>query len=313
MRPFRFGLGKTLASSAAEYREAAHRAEGSGYDVMLCADHLGALSPTVALATVAGATSRLRVSPFVLNNDFRNPLLMAQEAATLDLLSDGRFEMALGAGWNKPEYDQAGIGFDRAGLRIQRLEESVTILKRLLAGETVSFESDNYTISEHTLNPQPPQGADLPLMIGGDGDRVLAVGARHASIVGMTGIRVSVDGVDFTNFTTAGAANRIDHIRREAGERADRIELNSLVQRVEITNDRRGAAQTIVDRWQETSAVAGPGVDDVLESPFMLLGTVSQVTDQLRTIRSQLGLSYFVVRADGSEEFDAVVEELTGT
>ena len=117
MRPFRFGLSKTRAVTAAEYRESARRAEDSGYDVMLCADHLGALSPTVALATAAAVTDRLRLCALVLNNDFRHPALVAQEAATLDLLSDGRYELGIGAGWNALEYAESGIVFDRAAER----------------------------------------------------------------------------------------------------------------------------------------------------------------------------------------------------
>jgi len=279
---------------------------------MLCADHIGALSPSVALAAVAGATERLRLSPFVVNNDFRNPLLMAQEAATLDLLSEGRFEMALGAGWNESEYQQAGITFDTASVRIARLEESVTILKRLFAGETVNHRGGHYAIEEHALAPAPPQGDGLPILIGGNGDKLLAVGARHGSIIGLTGLKISPDGADFRNFTATGAADRVEHIRREAGHRFEDIELNSLVQRVIVTDDRRQAAIDVGAELAGSNG-EGPTVDDCLNSPFLLLGTVGQIVEQLRQIREQLGISYFVVRADGSEAFDPVVEELAGS
>lgn len=312
MRPFRFGLSRTTADTSNDYIATAKRAEARGYDVLLCADHLGALSPVVALTAAAMATERVRVSGFVLNNDFRHPAIVAQETATIDLMTDGRYELALGAGWNVPEYTESGIAFDQAGVRIARLEEAVTILRRLFTGDEVTFNGDHYTITEHALVPQPPQGAALPIVIGGNGDRLLGVAARHASIIGLTGLSITPDSVGFEHFTAAGVRDRIDHVTAHAGDRAADLEFNALVQRIVVTGDRRKAAEELASEAADRYRLA-PTAEDYLDSPFSLIGTVEQITEQLGEFRERLGITYFVVRADGSEEFDDVVETLAGT
>ena len=312
MRPFRFGLAKTRAASAAEYRATARRAEGSGYDVMLCADHLGALSPTVALATAAAVTERLRLGALVLNNDFRHPALVAQEAATLDVMSDGRYELGIGAGWNAIEYTESGIGFDRAGVRIDRMEESIRILKGLFAGETVTMRGRYYTITEHRLWPRPPQGANLPLLVGGNGSKVLGVAARHADIVGLTGFSMTPNGPSLSHLNAAGIAERIAYIHQRAGGRGEELELNALVQAVDVTRDRRARARRLAAEMSD-GALEPIDASVVLDSPFALLGTPAQLIEQLRHLRARTGIASFTVRADGTEAFDPVVAELAGT
>jgi probable F420-dependent oxidoreductase len=252
-------------------------------------------------------TDRIRVGTYVLNNDFRHPLLVAQEAASVDLLSDGRLLLGLGAGWNIPEYTEAGIPFDGAGTRIARLEESVTILKRLFAGHAVTFNGDHYTITEHTLEPAPPQGAALPILIGGNGDKLLAVAARHADIVGFTGFTIRPEGVQPGHVTRAGLDDRIEHVRHEAGERFAGIELNLLVQRAEITDDRAGRAGEIATEME------GPSAEEILDSPFVQLGTVDEIATDLLSLRQDLGVSSFTVFDGRSKGFDGVVTRLAGS
>ena len=302
----RFCLSSARTESADAWVDQARRAEAVGYDVLHVADHLGALSPPVAMQAAASVTERLRVGSFVINNDFRNPLLLAQDAASVDLLSGGRLELGLGAGWNVPEYEAAGIEFDPAPVRIERLEESVTVLRRLFAGERVTFDGTHYTISDYELAPLPPQGASLPILIGGNGDKLLAVAARHADIVGFTGFTIRPGGPIPGHFTREGLENRIEHVRRQAGERFDGIELNVLVQRAQVTDQADAVVAEIAAQWRDGLG-ASLTEDDVAASPFILVGTVGEIAEKTDRLRSELGIGSVTVFADRSEGFDEVV------
>jgi len=274
--------------------------------VLHVADHLGALSPAVAMQAAASATERIRVGTLVLNNDFRHPILVAQEAASLDLLSRGRLELGLGAGWNRPEYTAAGIAFDGALQRIARLEESVMILRRLFAGETVLHQGEHYSITEHRLTPEPPQGASLPILIGGNGDRLLAVAARHATIVGFTGFTIRPGGPVPGHFTRDGLANRIAHVRREAGGRFSELELNVLVQQAEVTDDPQRRIEEIAAQWR-ADGVDTLTPDDIAASPFILVGSVDSIAAEIEGLHDDLGIGSFTVFAARSSGFDDVV------
>lgn len=307
-KPFRFGLGMSSAESATEFVAAARMAEDQGYSVLLVPDHLGAFSPAVTVTAAAAATSTLRVGSFVLNNDFRHPTIVAQEAATIDILTDGRYELGIGAGWNKPEYDAAGIEYHTASVRIARMEESISILRRLFAGETVSHRGEHYTITDHPLEPRPLQGAALPILVGGNGDKVLTVAARHADIVGFTGFTFVKGVAQMTHFSTSELRDRIDFVRTQAGQRFADIELNVLIQRAVITNARRAAAEEFAANWGDDA----PPIDDMLDSPFVLFGTADQIADQILGIREALGISYWVAARTRAEGFEAVVARLAG-
>lgn len=311
MRPFRFGLGRSVAADASEFAERARQAEDLGYSTILAADHLGAVSPEVILAVAATVTSGLRIGTFVANNDLRHPLVLAQLTATLDLMSDGRLELGIGAGWNRPEYDAAGLAFDRPSVRIDRLEETAIILRRLFGGEEVSFQGSHYTITEHRLTPLPPQGDSLPLLFGGNGDRMLRLAAEHGDIIGLVGATLG-NGVDLSHFGAAGAAERITFVREAAGDRAERLELNVLVQHCQVTPDRRAAATAFADRLADRAG-APVAVDTLLDSPFALFGTVEQIAEQLRRYRAELGISYVTFAEGRGEGFDQVVETLAGS
>jgi probable F420-dependent oxidoreductase len=303
-----FGLSSARAETADDWLSQARRADEVGYEILHVPDHLGALSPAAAMAAAAAVTDRIGLGAYVLNNDFRHPLLVAQEAATVDLISEGRLELGMGAGWNVPEYNQAGITFDPASRRIARLEESVTILRRLFAGETVSFSGEHYTITDHSLTPLPPQGADLPVTIGGNGDRLLGVAARHADIIGFTGFTIRPSGPVMSHFTPDRLAERIELVRDRAGDRFAGLRLSVLVQHAVVTDDAEKEAGRLAAEWAEDTPNA-PDRADILASPFVLIGNVDEILDQAEHFAQTLGLTRFTVFARRSEGFDAVVRE----
>src|SRR5437867_2123293 len=190
MKPFRFGVILRSAASRADWAEKARKVEALGYAVLTVPDHLANLvAPMPALASAAEATTRLRIGTMVLNNDFRHPVLVAREAATLDLLSDGRLELGLGAGHMRSEYEEAGLRFDPGRVRVERLAESVRIVKALLDGKPTTLEGDHYRVSAHRVFPRPVQRPRPPILIGGHGRRLLSLAAREAEIVGFVGFR----------------------------------------------------------------------------------------------------------------------------
>lgn len=308
MRPFRFGLVSREPESRG-WREVVRRAESGGYATLLFPDHLGAAGPLSSLAAAAAMTERLRVGTLVLNNDFRHPGVLAQEVASADLLSDGRVELGLGAGHMRGEYEAIGVPFDDAARRIARLEESAGILRLLLAGDTVTFDGEHYRIRGHHLEPRPPQGGDLPLVIGGNGTRLLSVGARQADTVQFTGFAPTKGGTApaLTHFTAAGLAERLEVVRNAAGARFAELELSVLVQMVVITGDRHAAADRLIAErgWNATP-------EALLDSPFVLIGTVEEIAAQLRSYRERFGISYLAVFDGRSEGFDDVVDVLAG-
>ena len=309
MRPFRFGVNVRAPASAAEWIALVRRVEELGYSTLNLPDHLtDRPAPMPALASAAAATTRLRVGTLVLNNDFRHPVLLAREAATLDVLSDGRFELGLGAGYVKAEYDEAGLRFDRGGVRVERLAESVTIVKRLFEGEAVTFAGDHYQVRAHTLYPRPVQQPRPPILIGGNGPRLLTLAATQADVVGLTGVTFSQGGVgrDFAGFRAAGVEERLRLIRNAAGARFDQLELNALIQQVIVTEDRRGAADQLAQRWSALTA------GDILDSPFVLLGSLDEIVAQLVARRARWGLSYYVVFDAALAAFAPVVARLAG-
>ena len=272
-------------------------------------DHLTArLAPLPALTAAAVATTRLRVGTLVLNNDFRHPVLLAREAATLDVLSGGRFELGLGAGYARAEYEETGLAYDRGAVRVDRLGESVTVIKRLFEGGPVSFDGRHYAVTKHTLYPPPAQHPRPPILIGGNGPRLLALAAAQADIVALSGITFSRGGAEpeLSGLRAPAVDGRLERLRAAAGARLDTLELSALVQRVILTGDRRSAAAELAQRWTALT------VNDILASPFVLLGSVDEIAAQLVAHRARWGISYWVVFESAAEPFAPVVERLTG-
>src|SRR5262249_45942917 len=280
-RLFRFGVNVRTAGSAAEWAEKARKVERLGYAVLLVPDHLtDLLAPFPALAAAAAATTRLRIGTALLNNDFPHPVLTAREAATLDVLSDGRFELGLGAGHMQSEYEQLGLAFDGGATRVGRLAEALVIVKALLGGEPLSFTGRHYRVTGQTIHPRPVQRPRPPIFIGGNAPRLLQVAATEADIVGLTGIAFRRGGAKphVSDFREGVVDERVQLVREMAGERA---ELNALVQRVIVTDDRRKVARELAEQWPPLTP------DDILASPYILVGTPEQMADDLRARRER--------------------------
>ncbi|HEY1430396.1 MAG TPA: LLM class F420-dependent oxidoreductase [Stellaceae bacterium] len=311
MKPFRFGVNVRHAQSRAEWAQKARKIEDLGYSTLNAPDHLTDLmAPMPALVSAAEATRHLRVGTNVLNNDFRHPVLVAREAATIDLLTEGRLQLGLGAGSIRSEYEQAGLNFDRGRTRVERLTEAVTIIKGLLSGEKVTFLGRHYRVTGHAIAPVPVQKPHPPILIGGNGPRLLALAAREADIVGFSGITFKSGGAaapDLSGWRLSNVDERVRRIREIAGEeRYSRLELNALVQRVVVTDDRHKAAEELASRWPQLSA------DDILQSPYVLIGTVEQMVEDLTARRERWDISYYVVHEPYLDVFAPVVARLAG-
>jgi probable F420-dependent oxidoreductase len=307
MRPFRFGVSVRHARSHAELVEKARKIEALGYDMLTVPDHLTDLiAPMPALVSAAEATQRLRVGTNVLNNDFRHPVLVAREAAAVDLLTDGRLQLGLGAGSIRSEYDQAGFGFDTGGARVARLAEAVAIIKGLLAGEQVSFTGRHYRVSGHRIEPLPVQRPHPPILIGGNGRRLLALAAREADIVGLSGITFREGGaaVDLSGWRVSEVDERVRLVRDAAGGRYAQLELSALVQRVVVTDDRRREAEQLASRWPQLSP------EEILQSPYALIGTVDQLTEDLRARGERWGISSYMIFEADMDAFAPVIARL---
>ncbi len=310
LRPFRFGLSLAGFDHGHDWAETAARIESLGYATMLVPDHLGdQLAPLPALAVAAAATSTVRIGTYVLDNDFRHPVVLAKEAATVDVLSGGRFELGIGAGWRKEEYDRAGIAFEAGAVRVERLEESVAVLKGLWSGRAFSYQGRHYRVTGMEGRPLPAQVGGPPLFLGGGGPRLLALAGRHADIVGLAP-RARADGVlRPTDISPEATDAKVAALRHAAGERSAALELNILTVAVEVTDSetrRSDRATELAHRW-------GMSASEVLTSPHVILGSVMQVVDDLCARRERYGVSYVTVPEPALTSFAPVVAVLAGT
>lgn len=310
VRPFRFSLQAVQAESRREWTELVKRTEGGGFDMLVTADHLGGcLSPFSPLATAAEVSDRLRLGVMVLNNDFHPPSLLAREVATLDLLSEGRVEIGLGAGHAKPEYERAGITFDPAPTRVDRLEEAVVVLRRLFDGEVVTFSGAHYRLVEERCDPAPVQ-SHLPLLVGGAGRRVLGIGARHADAVGFTGLgRTLADGQhhDQNGFRPHRVDEAVGWVHAAAGGRIGSLELQVLVQAVVVTDNSRGVAEEIARK-----TLPSLSADDVLTTPYLMIGSRQELVERLLARRERWGFSHYTLRRDALSQIEPVMAALVG-
>jgi probable F420-dependent oxidoreductase len=306
-RPFRFGVQLWTAPSRAAWRDKVKKVEDLGYDVVVAADHFGeGVAPLQALTAAADASSKLRLGTLVLDNDFRHPVALAREVAALDVLSDGRFELGLGAGWLGKDYEISGLSFDPPPVRVERLEESLEIVTRALGGESVSFSGKHYEVSDFEVHPKPIQNP-LPVMVGGGGRRMLRLAAEHADIVGILPLaKADGSGLSEDEQSESSFVRKIELLRSAAGDRFGEIELNLLVQAVKIADDERAAAEKLAAEWEEP-------VDPILDMPFVLVGPVPAVVEKVRRLREELGFSYLTLFEKDFERFAPVLAELRGT
>jgi probable F420-dependent oxidoreductase len=306
-RRFRFGAKATKATSAKEWSEIARRAEDLGYASLHIDDHFGSqLAPVPACMAAAAATKELKVGTLVAGNDFRNPVVLAREAATIDLLSDGRFMLGIGAGWLRSDYRIAGIEQADARTRIARLAETVRICRGIWAGEPFSFDGEHYRVAETTGYPKPV--SSIPVLIGGGGREILSLAAREADIVGVNP-KIVARGINPRSMATTAADavdERIGWIRAAAGARMEDIELQLQVFATVVTDDRQAAAEKL-------APALGLPPELVLSAPYFQIGPLRLIADNLRELRDRWGISYVAFQQDATEAVAPVVAELAGT
>jgi probable F420-dependent oxidoreductase len=308
VRPFRFGVGAFTAPGLKQWRQLCREVEAQGYSTLFVSDHFGdQLGVVPALTAAAQATENLRIGSLVACNDYRHPVMFAKELATIDLFSSGRLEWGMGAGWLAPEYEQAGIPFDPGGQRVSRLQEAVTVMTGLFADGVFSFEGQHYSVRALEGTPKPVQRPHPPLLVGGAGRRLLSWAARTADIVGIGPSWAAHPGLGGPDRPTMAQAtdHQLDWIRAAAGDRLDALELTLSVMPAVVTPDRAGVAA-------RTASAQGIPVEELLDSPHALIGSVDELCDDLEARRARWGISYWVVPAHIRAEFAPVVERLAG-
>lgn len=308
-RQFRFSVTERRASSANEWRQRARLLESLGYSTLNMPDHFGdQLAPIAALMSAADATTNLRICSLVFDNDYRHPVVLAKEAATLDLLSAGRLDFGLGAGWLVSDYEEAGIPLDPPGVRIDRMAEALAIIKSFFSGKDVSFTGAHYKVQDLEAFPACVQKPHPPIVLGGGGRRMLRFAAREADIVSVN-YNLSEGRVN-RKVAQTGLADateeKLQWIKEAAGDRFSEIELAVSIFVANVTDDREAMAEAMA-----------PGIGceprDVLEIPHFLIGTVEQIVEDLKARRERFGISYLAIPGEVAEALAPVVERLTGT
>jgi probable F420-dependent oxidoreductase len=298
-RRFRFGLVSNDVRTAAQWRSLARQAEALGYSTLLSGDHLGQQAALARAVAAAAVTSTLRVGSYVTNNSFQPPLRLAQEAATVADLSEGRLELGLGTGWSRPEFELLGVPYQPPATRAARLEAAIMVMKRAWAGE-ITFAQGGSEVRAVPAPVRPPR-----LLIGGYGDAILSVAARHADIVALTSALKTGEGWQTASASAGAVADRIGFVRAAAAARTGELEI-SVCPGVIVTG--AGAAVTA-----KVAAIRGVPPHLVADSPFALIGSCGELADRVRALRERLGITYLVVPADAADDFAPVVAELAGT
>ena len=306
--PFRFGVQASKTNTRDLWVDLAHRCEDKGYSCLTMPDHFDdQLAPVPALMTAANVTTTLRIGALVWDNDYKHPAVLAKELATMDVLSDGRLELGIGAGWMISDYEQMGIPYDAAKVRIDRFVEGLKVIKGAMAEGPFSFSGDHYTITDYNGTPKPIQAPCPPILIGGGGKRVLSIAAREADIVGINAtMSAGVVGLHtFSTMTAEVVDEKVAIVREAAGARFNDIELNVRAFLVNITDDAKQAASGI-------ASMLGVEQQMVEQSPFALVGPTSKIIDDLLERRERWGFSYVIVGAEDVESFAPVVAALNG-
>ena len=318
MRPFRFlGLAAAGIVDGPVLASIAHRAESTGYSVLILPDHLLAQhAPVPLLATVAAVTERIRVGTFVFNAGLRHPAVLAQDLASLDVLSGGRLEIGIGAGWNQPEHAAIGLPFPPVGTRVSQLAEAITVLKGCLGDGPFSFDGEHYTITEHDGQPKPVQRPHPPVFVGGGGRRLLTLAGQQADIVGLSVRLLPGDPrtprPDPRSLTAAATEEKLGWVRHAAGDRFDQLELNTYPTGgpVVVTDRARPVAQERADRLYQRTGIEITA-DELLESPHTFIGSIDGLTQKFVELRERFGISSIMVGE--IDELAPVVERLAGT
>jgi probable F420-dependent oxidoreductase len=309
MAAFRFAMQVSGAASPAAWRDLARKTEDLGYSTLYVPDHLDdQWAPMIACALAAEATTTLRVGTLVLDNDFRHPVVVAKEAATLDVVCGGRFEFGMGAGWLTADYDQSGIPMERPSVRVARLAESLEIMRMLWETGTATFNGDYYQVTEAKGTPAPVTPGGPPLVIGGGGRRILTLAGRYADIVsvvpslaaGHIGPEVAAEAV------ADKYVERVRWARDAAGERADDLELQCWTAAVQVVPNANEVVEALAPVFDLTP-------DQLRAAPLALIGSTSEIIETLRKRREELGFSYIVVHEAEIDALAPVIAELAGT
>jgi probable F420-dependent oxidoreductase len=312
-KPFTFLADASDVSSARELGERARAAEDLGVTTFVLPDHLVAQpAPVPYLAAVAALTERIRISAFVHNNDLRHPAVLAQELATLDALSEGRLDVAVGAGWNESEYAAIGLPFDPVRVRQARLAESVRVIKGCFGAGPFSFAGEHYTIIDYDARPKPVQQPHPPFFIGGGGRATLEMAAREARTVGLAPRILRGGRPDPRSFTWAATEEKIGWVREAAGERFDELTFNVYPSfwPVTVTDDLDGEAEKVAAALKERSGIELT-VQEVIDSPHIFIGSHNRFVDKFTDLRDRLGISSFLV--GDLDRLGPVVQRLAGT
>jgi probable F420-dependent oxidoreductase len=307
--PFQFLADARAPMSARELAERARRAEEAGFHALVIPDHLiDQMSPAPAMAVIAAATQRLRIGAFVFNNDLRHPAVLAQDLATLDVLSGGRLDVAIGAGWNRAEYDAIGLELEPGPVRVGRLQEAVAVLKGCFAEGRFSFTGSHYRITDYDAGPKPVQRPHPPFMIGGGGRRILSLAAREAQIVGLAPTAAG----NLPRFRRDTTRQQVAWVREAAGDRFAGLTLNAYASfhPLTVTDDARGEARRVADSLRER-AVVDLTEDQVLDSPHLWIGSVDALVEKIQGLREELGITSFML--GDPDEMLPIVERLAGT
>lgn len=307
-RPFRFGVQITAAAAGTSWADTARRIEELGFSTLVMPDHFeDQLAVAPALAVAANATSALRMGALVFGNDYRHPVVLAKDMATLDVLSDGRMEFGIGAGWMRTDYEAAGMSYDRPGERIDRMLESIEIIRGLFGDGPVDFAGEHYTITGLEGLPKPVQSPP-PLLIGGGGKRMLTIAAEQADIVGVTAnLKAGEIGADaVADITPARFDEKLQWVHDAAGDRMNDIELNCLVMSTQVVADREAAITG-------TAAMFGFDRADADATPILLIGSPDEIVGQLEERRDRWGFSYVTIQGlDTAVALEPVVARLAG-
>ena len=308
IKPFRFGIQASSQPDKASWVNLAQRTEANGFDVLTMPDHFtDQLAPIPALMTAADNTTTLRIGALVWDNDYKHPVVLAKELATIDVLSGGRLELGLGAGWMISDYEQSGIIYDRPGVRIDRFIEGLDVIRGCMAAESFSYSGKHYTITNYNGLPKPIQAPCPPILIGGGGKRVLTYAAQHADIIGVNAtLTAGVVGSEvIATMSAAAVDDKVAIVRNAVGGRINDIEMNIRAFMVNVTDDASGAVNRLASAMH---------VDDsmIAETPFALIGPPSKLIEDLLARRERWGFSYVIVGGEDIESFAPVVAALRG-
>ena len=307
-RRFRFALELGAPLDGMTWTDSVRWAEDQGYATVFVPDHFDeGLGPIAAMASAATVTTTLGIGSLVLAADFRHPVVLARELATIDQLSEGRLELGMGAGWKATDYTTSGIPMDRPGVRVDRMIEAIEVMRGLFSPGPFSYAGEHFTITELDGTPAPHRPGGPPLLIGAGAPRMLRWAGANADIVG---VNPSIHSGEIDADAARDAqSDRIDQkvawVREGAGDRFDDLELNAWLAVAVVTDDAAGTAELLAPAF-------GAEPDALLDSPMVAVGTLSEIGEQFERRRDRWGYSYHVIPGPSAQEFGPLVAELTG-